>query len=98
MDLLKFRGRMEEWASPADRSHPDGDNKNCYVLDSSGKSEIKRRPYICQKHAKNAFLKFQWTKTKNENNDPYKFPYHKLRIFLMWYFEDFDTLSIKFCY
>lgn len=29
MDLLKFRGRMEEWASPADRSHPDGDNKNC---------------------------------------------------------------------
>lgn len=59
MDLLKFRGRMEEWASPADRSHPDGDNKNCYVLDSSGKSEIKRRPYICQKHAKNAFLKFQ---------------------------------------
>lgn len=56
MDLLKFRGRMEEWASPADRSHPDGDNKNCYVLDSSGKSEIKRRPYICQKHAKNAFL------------------------------------------
>lgn len=59
IDLLKFRGRMEEWASPADRSHPDGDNKNCYVLDSSGKSEIKRRPYICQKHAKNAFLKFQ---------------------------------------
>lgn len=59
MDLLKFRGRMEEWASPADRSHPDGDNKNCYVLDSSGKSEIKRRPYICQKHATNAFLKFQ---------------------------------------
>lgn len=56
MNLLKFRGRMEEWASPADRSHPDGDNKNCYVLDSSGKSEIKRRPYICQKHAKNAFL------------------------------------------
>lgn len=56
MDLLKFWGRMEEWASPADRSHPDGDNKNCYVLDSSGKSEIKRRPYICQKHAKNAFL------------------------------------------
>lgn len=59
MDLLKFRGRMEEWASPADRSHPDGDNKNCYVFDSSGKSEIKRRPYICQKHAKYAFLKFQ---------------------------------------
>lgn len=55
MDLLKFRGRMEEWASPADRSHPDGDNKNCYVLDSSGKSEIKRRPYICQKTCKKCF-------------------------------------------
>lgn len=66
MDLLKFRGRMEEWASPADRSHPDGDNKNCYVLDSSGKSEIKRRPYICQNMQK--MLSFNFNELKPKMN------------------------------